>query len=111
MKVYLSGFLAYLLLFLLTGCASPNGYVNRYGDELNAPPSSISAVKENKNYPALSSEEKDLVETASASDDSKTSGDLNAGRKKEVQNQLDTALDLCDASQEYWAKGELEEAI
>jgi membrane-bound lytic murein transglycosylase D len=28
-----------------------------------------------------------------------------------VQNQLDTALDLCDASQEYWAKGELEEAI
>ncbi|MBI5674442.1 MAG: LysM peptidoglycan-binding domain-containing protein [Nitrospirae bacterium] len=119
MKISLSKCLTYLLLFLLTGCASPNSYVPDYRYELNAPPSPISV---NKDSPALPPEEKVLAEPAGASVDeeqpakppvsvdSKTSGDLSAG-KKEVQNMLDTALDLCDASQEYWSKGELEEAI
>lgn len=123
MRISLFRCLAYLLLFLLTGCASQNGYVNRYGDELNAPPSSISSAKENKNYTAPSPEEKAPVETAGASvgenqhpkplvfDDSKTGGDLSGVNKKDVQNLLDTALDLCDASQAYWSQGELEEAI
>lgn len=123
MKISLSKCLAYLLLLLLSGCASPNGYVNRYGDELNVPSSSLTSVKEKKPSPALSPEEKDLAETASVSvdesnlskpivsEDSKTGGFFSFSKKKEVQNQLDTALDLCDASQEYWSKGELEEAI
>jgi len=115
-------FSAFLILFLFTACASPDSRVADYGDELTSRPSSISSVKEDKGRAAPPLEERTPAEAVSApadekqpskplaADDAKTSAELKAD-KKEVQNMLDTALDLCDSSQEYWAKGELEEAI
>ncbi len=123
MRISLSRCLAYLLLFFLTGCASPNGYVSSYENALNAPPSSVNSQIESQNDLPISSEEKASWRSSGAlineealskpliSDDSKTGGDLDARSKKETQNLLDTALDLCDASQDYWSKGELDDAI
>lgn len=114
--------LAYLSLFLLAGCALTGDYAAPYGDELNSRPSSISSMKEDKGYPSLPPEEKAAAETENASvnetppsnplvaDATQTGVELNMD-KKEAQNLLDTALDLCDASQEHWSNGELEEAI
>jgi membrane-bound lytic murein transglycosylase D len=119
MRNSLFRFLAYLSLFLITGCASTGGYVASYEDE---PPSSIGTVKEERGYPVIPLEETPPAEASNASvaekqpsqplaTDNTNFGGAVKMEKKEVQNLLDRALDLCDASQEYWSQGELEEAI
>lgn len=122
MRNFLFRCLSYLSLFLITGCASTGGYVTPYGDEPASRTSSITSIKEDKDYSALPLEERAPAKAVSASVDEKQPSqslaldDIRSGgaarvEKKEVQNFLDRALDLCDASQEYWSQGELEEAI
>lgn len=97
-----------LLVVLAFGCVKSSGpIVNNQNGKLLDAPSVIGTVQDDK-------ETSDLLTSVNEKPVSQDNADNNIvkGENGEKdQNLLDTALDFCDASQEFWSEGNLEEAI
>jgi membrane-bound lytic murein transglycosylase D len=121
-----------LLLFLMCSCAQvfQNGHLSRDSSYLKSDETQINPT-ESENNPLLASENNPADDDPSAIDDiseearieseiaarfevhhsgdKSSAGNISSGKK--AQSVLDEALELCQLSQEFWQKGELENAV
>jgi membrane-bound lytic murein transglycosylase D len=118
-KTYITFYLPLGLLFLFSACGAPvhqsNVLKNPIASQAPANPGfSKQQGHMQQTAPLLSAPYCEAVPTDeenSAEIEAKNSGQQNGGTSQRVQSILDEALDLCQVSQDFWQKGELESAI
>lgn len=108
----------YILLFigaLLSGCATPRGPATSLQEERAHSRSALEHFEMGDSIESVSDENDDTgaIPYAIPDNDAETrmGYDVSLNTRMSGQNLLDTALDFCEASKEFWAEGKHEEAI
>ncbi len=119
MKVNFRFLFIILIIFIFTGCATSQPQKNHTTSQRPAPSVANPTEIKQKSKPAISASNSKM-NVESPSDDSTIEGtDAQSDPddsddsllSNDGQAQLDEALDHCQASQEFWQKGELDNAL
>ena len=94
-----------LLLLTVAGCAGEYGHVTPD----NSPLTDNTVAEEENIVPAKTDEKKTF--SASESSEESTPATIPGPREKTDQQRLDSALEFCQASNDFWEQGDLENAI
>jgi len=109
-----------LLIFIFTGCATSQPQKNHITSKLPEPSATNPTKIQQKSNPVISasnskeglqapSEDSAIIEGTDAQSDTDDNNVSLLGNYGQAQ--LDEALDHCQASQEFWQKGELDNAL
>jgi len=105
-------FVSALILFLLCGCVHTMQKTSVYQDKNSALSELKSPPDTKPNLKANNTNKKSSATNIAGTDHSKAEikkGQYTANNK--IQSVLDEALDFCQVSQDFWQKGELENAL